>query len=296
MNMNANDIPIFASVAEHKGITAAANYLGIPKSTVSNAINRLEKAMGVRLLERNSRNIRLTSEGESFYKHSQIITEHLELAEAEMSGLQREPRGKLSIALTMAFSREIVKGQLTEFMQKYPEIQLDIHVSNDYKIDVISDPVDVAIKVGELPDSELIVTKLMQAPLIWVSSPAYSKSHVFNEEQISSHIKIIDKRYTKLDLSMKKGRIRKAINFKNISVSNDPLMVRDLIVSGEGVGLVPSIFCQDQIQNGELELLLPDWSVEPESIISAVYPSRRLVSAKTKLLIDFLKEIINRKC
>lgn len=295
MNMNANDIPIFAAVAEHKGITAAANSLGIPKSTVSNSINRLEKAIGVRLLERNSRNIRLTSEGESFYKHSQIITEHLELVEAEMNGLQREPRGKLSIALTMAFSREVVKGQLSEFMLKYPEIQLDIHVSNDYKIDVISDPVDVAIKVGELPNSELIVTKLMQVPLLWVSSPEYLQSHVFDEEQISEHIKIVDKRYTKLNLSMKKGRIKKTINLNNISVSNDPLMVRDLIVSGEGLGVIPSIFCQDQIKSGELICVFSDWVVEPESIISAVYPSKRLVSSKTKLLIDFLKEIINRK-
>jgi DNA-binding transcriptional LysR family regulator len=297
MKLNANDIPIFAVVAEKSGITAAANVLGIPKSTVSNALNRLETALGVRLLERNSRNIRLTSEGEHFYKHSQIITEKLEQAEAEMNGLQHEPKGNLSVALTMAFSREVMKGHLKEFMERYPSIHLDIHVSNDYKVDVISDRFDIAIKIGELPDSELIVSKLLHTSLVWVASPHYLSSTGFdgNENQLSEHVKIIDKRYTKLGITMKKGRIKKSIQLDNVSVSNDPLMVRDMLIAGDGISLTPLLFCKDQLESGELIQLAPDWKVEPESIVSAVYPSRRLVSAKTVLFIDFLKEIIARK-
>ncbi len=293
MKLNANDMPVFAAVVEKKGISAAARALDRPKSSVSNSVSRLEAALGLRLLERNSRQIRMTSEGESFYKHCLLLAEQLAAAEATMSGLQVVPSGRLTVSITMAFSRVILGGHLAEFIRRYPEIELDVRISNQ-QVNVISEAVDVAIKIGPQPDSELITTHLMETPVVWVASPDYlARNEVIETPQgVLEHLKIIDKRYSQVDFTVRKGRQKQALDIQCTRYSNDPLMVREMVVSGAGISLVPYIFCRQELDAGTLRQLASDWVVEPASLITAVYPSRRLISAKTRLFIDFLKEII----
>lgn len=296
MKLNINDMPVFAAVARERGITAAARKLGQPKSSVSTAISRLEAALGVRLLERNTRRVRLTSEGEGFLKHCLMVEEQLQAAEAEMSGYLSEPRGRLSVSLTMAFSRVVVGGALTEFLGRYPGVELDVRVSNDYSVDVIGDPVDVAIKVGPLADSSLVASKLVDTPLIWVTSPAYRAQMPGRviPGGLARHLQVLDKRYTQLQLSMECQGQRLPIRPGPVNLSNDPLMVRDMVIAGAGVGLVPALFCHEPLARGALLRLAADWSVSPVSSITAVYAGRHLISHKTRVFIEFLKELIAR--
>lgn len=292
MNLNANDLPVFAAVVENNGISAAAKVLGIPKSSVSNAINRLEKALGVRLLERTSRHSHMTYEGEVFYQYSRSVSNELVAAEESMQELKNEPAGRITVALTMAFSRVILGGLLAEFSKRYPKVLLDVIVSNDFHTDLVKEKIDVAIRVGDLPDSDLISTKILETPLIWVSSPAYlaGLSSVPDEREVQENIRVIDKRYADLDIYMVRAEDKISVEVKDVNYINDPLMVIDMVKEGAGFGLVPNAFCLQALREGQLVQLYDDWSVSPVSVIRAVYPSRQYVSLKTRVFIDFLKE------
>jgi len=130
MNLNANDLPVFAAVVKNNGISAAAKVLGVPKSSVSNSVSRLEKALGVRLLERTSRHSNVTYEGNVFYKYCESISNDLLAAEESIQELKNEPSGRITVALTMAFSRVVLGGVLAEFNKRNPKVLLDVIVSN----------------------------------------------------------------------------------------------------------------------------------------------------------------------
>ena len=144
MKWNIDDIPSFIAAVEQGGISAAASKLNISKSTVSKALSRLEEALGVRLLDRNSRNVRVTSEGQAFYQHCIRIMEQVNEANGQMAGLISEPQGKLVAALPIAFSREFVAQHIEQFRQRYPDIELEIIITSS-PVDIIRDQIDLAV-------------------------------------------------------------------------------------------------------------------------------------------------------
>ena len=147
MKWNINDIPVFVAVAEYAGISLAARKLGMPKSSVSRAITRLEAALGLSLFDRNTRNLRLTDEGQVFLSHASLIVEQAEAASAALAGIQKRPSGNLTVAVPMAFSREIIGGRLAEFSAAYPDIKLDIRVVG-HPVNLMSDHIYLSF----LPD------------------------------------------------------------------------------------------------------------------------------------------------
>ena len=295
MKWNINDIPVFTAVVAKKGISAAAKHLNMPKSTVSRAVSRLESDLGVRLIDRNSRQLRITAEGEDFYKHGMLINEQIAAAQDRISGFKTEPNGPLSVCFPVAFSRDIIKGELAEFHRRYPQIELDIRVSNEH-LDLISEGIDVAIQLGPLPDSEMVSTTLCKTQLIWVTNPGYLAEHpeIQNFNNALAHVRISDKRYQAMHFTLKHQRHRTALVLDSPMHSSDPLMVREMIVAGTGVGLIPDIYCQKALSSGELVRIHQDYLVNPITTIVAVYPSRRLMSEKARLFIDFLRELVHR--
>lgn len=293
MKWNINDVPVFAAVVSKQGISTAAKHLGMPKSTVSRSLNRLESNLGVRLLERNSRQFRVTPEGDDFYKHSLLIMEQVEAAQDRISGFQTEPSGPLSVCFPIAFCREIVKGNLAEFNRRYPQIELDIRVSNE-RLDLINEGIDVAFQLGPLPDSDMIGTTLYETPLAWVTSKQYLREHpeIKKFSEALKHVRVSDKRYKRMNFTLKHERQRTALSLNSTMHSTDPLMVREMVINGAGVGLVPEIYCHRAYAEGELVRIHQDYIVDPATTVVAVYPSRRLMSEKARLLIDFLKELI----
>lgn len=294
MQWNIDDVPIFIAVVEQKGISAAAARAGISKSTVSKSIRRLEDALGVRLFNRNSRYIRITSEGEAFYHHALLIMEEVNDANAQMAGLISVPSGKLVVALPMAFSREIVAHNLPKFYQQYPDIDLEIIVTS-HPVDIIRDQIDIAVVIGSLDDSELIVKTIYESKLVWVTSPQYAKKNIFGNspEDLLSHIQICEKRYAEGRFPIKVDEQRKHLSFeKNIIHVNDSITVREAVIHGCGISFVPDQYCKKQLQNGELIKVFDHIHFESSSsILSVTYPSRRLISGKTRVFLDFLVRI-----
>ena len=134
MNWNIDHLPIFVAVAEVGGISAAARRLGEPKSTISRAIARLEEDIGLQFFVRGPRSLRLTHDGSQFYHHAVRILEQVEAANAELAGLSETPRGMLTVALPMAFAREIVGPHLARFQAEYPDIRLDLRIGSGQPI------------------------------------------------------------------------------------------------------------------------------------------------------------------
>lgn len=295
MNWNINDIPIFVAIIEQMGISAAAEQLNMPKSTISRSLSRLEEALGVRLLERNSRQLRITSEGEAFYRHSILIMEQVDEANAKMMGLTSVPSGKLVVTLPMAFSREIVAKHLHLFTRKYPQIELEIMITS-HPVDIIREQIDVAVMIGPLSDSELIARKLLSSRLIWVTSPVYKASIDLGgmPEDLVQHVEVCEKRYAKAKITVKYQSNKRHINLTKVIRVNDPIAVREAVVHGSGVGLVPQIYCQDQLNDGRLVEVFSEVEFESSSAIFAVYPSRRLISNKVIAFLEFLQEITKK--
>ena len=297
MQWNINDVPIYVAIVDHKGVSAAANQLNMSKSAVSKSLTRLEGALGVRLLERNSRNIRITSEGAAFYRHSLRIMEQVNEASAVMAGLTSIPSGRLVVALPMAFSREFVAPYLGGFRQQYPRIELEIIITS-HPVDIVRDQVDLAIVIGSLEDSELIVKKLYESELVWVTSPEYAAHNVLgaSAEELLSHIQICEKRYANSRFPIRVDDQRKQIDLsKNIIHINDPVSVREAVVHGCGISLVPNQYCKQQLQFGELVRVFDHIGIDTSaSVVSAIYPSRRLISNKTRAFLDFLMRICER--
>ena len=294
---NIDDVPVFLAVVDCRGVTTAAAQLGLSKSAVSKSLTRLEQALSVRLLERNSRNVRITSEGEAFYRHGLQIMEQVKEADAVMAGLISQPAGPLVVALPMAFSREIVAQHLTEFHQQYPRIELEIIITS-HPVDIMRDQIDLAVVIGTLTDSELVVKMLYESKLLWVASPDYIRRHPPGETaaDLRTHIQVCEKRYATSRFPLRVNEQKELINLgTDLMVVNDPIAVREAVIHGSGISLVPDQYCKQALQNGELVQVFRHVEVESSaSVISAIYPSRRLISNKTRAFLDFLVQICGK--
>lgn len=292
MKWNMADLPVFVAVVEKGGISAAARSLRMPKSSVSRFVQRLEDDLQIRLLERNSRQMRMTSEGEIFYKHCQLVMEQIEAADAHMNGLTHTPSGELTVSLPMAFSRLVLAGNLHRFYRQYPDVQLKIQVTPGV-VDLIGEHIDLAVQVGELPDSELIAVPLFETHLAWVASP---KTHRANQsfqsvEKLLEQVQICERRYNGRPLPVRVQGERHRIEIDAQIETTDPIMVRDSVIAGLGIGLMPYLYCREAIAAGDLVEVGREFAVEEVAKASAVYTSRRMLSAKTRLFIDFLREL-----
>ncbi|MGR3662736.1 MAG: LysR family transcriptional regulator [Paracoccaceae bacterium] len=289
-----DDVPIFVAVVDQNGITAAASWLGMPKSTVSKSISRLEDALGVRLLERNSRNIRVTTEGERFYRQCQNILEEVHEADALMEGLQMVPSGKLLAALPSAFCQEFVAPSLGKFRREYPLVDLELTVTSR-TIDLLRDQIDIAVVVGEQEDSELISRTLLTGRLIWVASAEYVDSGGLGEslDDLVSNIQICEKRYATRRFQVRiDGQIAFVDMSKNITPIDDPISVRTAVIHGAGVSFLPEQYCREQLKSGDLVEVYKHIRMDAStSRLSVVYPSRRLLAGRTRAFLEFLNEI-----
>jgi len=294
MKWSIDDVPVFVAVVDQKGITPAAQALGMPKSSVSTALARLERALGLRLVDRNSRNMKVTEEGETFYRQAQLILEQVQVAEAAMSGHNATPSGRLAVALPPAFCLEVVAPNLAGFHARYPEVELELVITS-HGVDLLRDRVDLAVAVGALPDSDYIARTLISSPLVLVTSPAYLAQHEVGTtlEEIRSHIQICETRYRFAKMQVQvDGRASQIDLDRGITHANNPLVVRRAVLEGAGVALLPLHYCRDEIASGGLvEVCRHVGFDQTASKLAVVYPGHRLISPRIRAFVDFLDEI-----
>lgn len=289
-----NDFYFFAAVVEHGGFSAAGRALNVPKSRLSKRVSQLEEGLGVRLLQRTTRRFVVTEAGERFYRHCQAMLAEVRAATEDVATLNGEPRGLVRMSCPVALTQTVLASLLPEFLAKHPKVQVRL-LSNDRRVDLIGEGYDVAIRVRTRLDTDatLVLRTFGQSSVLPVASPALLEAHgrLQGPEDLSAlpALSLLERDGPQeWELTGPEGQ-RLRVEIQPRLVCGDFLMMLEAARRGIGVAMLPEFVCAPAVASGELEVLLPDWSV-PEGIMHFVYPSRRGLLPAVRALVDFLAE------
>lgn len=291
------DIAVFVQVVNSGSFTNAAARLSLSKSVVSKYVTRLEERLGVRLLNRTTRRLSLTEAGRTFYERSERGLQEISEAETEVSRLQDKPRGKLRINAPMSFGVLHVAPAIPEFLQRYPELSVDI-TFDDRKIDVIEGGFDVSVRISELADSSLVARRLGPCRHVVVASPAYLERYGVpgTPGELERH-NVVTYQYQESahEWEFRLPGTKPMFVRVNGSVQmNNSLALREALLNGAGITRIPTFVVGSDIQAGRLQPILSNYAL-PEVSICAVFAQRRHLSPKIRAFVDFMAERITDK-
>ncbi|QYY33007.1 MULTISPECIES: LysR family transcriptional regulator [Cupriavidus] len=290
-----NDLSLFAQVVEHGSFSAASRATGIPKSRLSRRIAQLERDLGVQLLRRTTRQVRVTPLGESYYERCRAMLKEAEAAHEVIEQARDQPGGTLRVSCPVAIAQILLAPAIGHFMRANPAVRIELEATNR-RVDVIGEGYDLSLRVRDvLEDSSLAVRTFGESQLMLVASPGLLDSigrprtpqaldgmpGVGQKPHDGKHVWV---------LGCKSG--------ETIQIAYDPRLVtdefsllREAAIAGIGVAMLPRMYCRDAIDAGELELLLPQWEM-PVGTLHAVFPSRKGVTPAVRRFLDFLSEIL----
>ena len=287
---NVAGLAIFAHVVECESFSRAAERLGLSKSAVSKQIVALENRLGTRLLNRTTRRLSLTEAGARLYERSQRIVQEVEAVELEAGQLQSHPTGRLRVSAGMSFGHMHLAPVLPDFARSYPDLAVEL-LLNDRMVNLVDEGYDVALRIGELPDSSLVARKLSPMRRLIVASPDYLKergtpqapvdlaghdclTYSYVESGNAWHVTGAD------------GTSRKvSISPKLISNNGDALL--RAAERGMGLTLLPSFMLREALDAGTLVEVLSG-NRPSDTALYAVYPHSRNLSVKVRVFVDFL--------
>jgi len=282
---------IFAQVVSTGSFTQAAEISGHSTSYVSKAVNKLETRLGVRLLNRTTRSLSLTPEGELYYQQCQNLIDNATSAEAMLTGHQQEPQGTLRINCPVSFGLSRLRPKLAQFMAQYPKVNIDLDL-NDRMVDPIAEGWDVLIRASKtLTDSSLISRKLTSGRALTLAAPKYFEQYGRpTTPQDLIHHQTICYRYLKQPeiwpYELNDGSTIE-IKTRNRLLSNSPQMELAMCVAGLGIMRMPSFNLNDELETGALVELFPELP-SMEIGVYLVYPSRKHMSSRVRHFIDFI--------
>ena len=289
-----NDLYYFAMVVEHGGFAAAERALGIPKSRLSRRISQLETDLGVRLLQRSTRRFAVTDVGQSVHRHAVSMLAEATAAREVVDRLSAEPRGVVKASVPVGLAQELMPRLLPEFLARYPEVRVQLHVSNR-RVDVINEGFDVAIRVRTRfdDDGSLVMRSFGQIQELLVASPKYldRTGRPTSPEQLVEHTTMTmgeDEGRQRWELQGRDGEVRRVELKARVSGFDFPMLMA-LAKQGLGITMLPETMCADAVRSGELEVVLPDWRL-PQGVAHAVFASRRGMLPAVRVFIDFLAE------
>lgn len=290
--MNLNDVRLFIQVIEHNSFTSAAEKLGIQKSTISRRIAQLEDELGVRLLQRTTRKLSLTDEGQDLYSRCLPLFDELDNIEDLVTSRQTEPKGRLRVTMPPEFGIFIMNNVVSSFMQRYPQIQIDIELSQRV-VDLVEEGIDLALRVGELTDSSLVARKIANARSELYASTKYIEQFGEPEtpEDLIKH-QCIGIMLTTNEWAFENWNDGKPVPVNFRMRANSITFCKDMIKQNLGIGRMPKAFCQEELEAGEIKEVLSDFIV-PTVGIHALYPSRRHLNPKVRLFIDHMIESLH---
>lgn len=285
---NLIEMEAFLVVVEENSFTAAARRLGVTKSYASKLVVRLEDRLGVRLLQRTTRQLTLTEAGRTYYERCSEAMRSLNEAEAEAVELQTSPQGRLRINLPTAFATDYLAAPVAEFKARYPELTIEV-ILTDRKVDILAEGFDLAVRIGELVDSSLIARRLASVDRFVFASPAYLRRRGMpaKPEELSEHDCLIYAYHAMPTKWHCKGPGRDAtVEVSGKFVSNHGAMLVEAACQGLGLAFCPIFLSTVALREGRLQRVLPDWHFP--LTVSAVLPNARHIPAKVRIFVDFL--------
>lgn len=296
MVVDLNAMALFAKVVEYKSFTEASRHLAMPISTVSRKISELEKALGVRLLERSTRKLRVTELGQDYYECCRRGLEEFEAGTLMIHDRQSEVAGTLRISIPPNLADVLVAPMVCAFQNAYPKTSIRILVTERY-VDLIEDGVDIAMRVGKLEDSSLVARRLFTYRHILVASPKYlaTLGEPQHPDDLAKHRLITFGGWhgqVHWELVNKK-KIHKVTIDSALSI-NEMAGIQYAAESAQGITEIPAIICASALQQGRLVEVMPEWQFSPTTL-SVIYPSNRNTSRMVKLFMDFCKKHIEEQ-
>ncbi len=289
-----NGIAVFVEVVNNGSFTKTAERTGHSSSHISKQINKLEDRLGVRLLNRTTRVLSLSPEGEHYFQQCQQILHDAEQAENTISGKNTQPRGTLRISCPVSFGLSRLAPVLSKFSAAYPDIKLDLEL-NDQRIDMIAEGFDLLVRASATPleDSNLISRPFFRSQGVVIASPEYLKQYgtPLHPKELAQHKTIS---YSNLKQPntwnfIDQDNKRFSIKVDSHILSNSSQMEIALCTSGQGIAIMPSFNLNGEIERGELVELFADFP-KPPIDIHLVYPSKKHLSPKVRSFIDFVVE------
>lgn len=292
-----NRLLYFNCVVETGSISEASRVFDVQPSSISRQLSALEQELGVRLLNKTTRNIGLTEAGRKYYDYSQRIVAEFDQAKRAVNDLQENPKGKLKISMTVGFGESIILPLMSEFMALYPNIELELELT-ERVVDLVEENIDVAIRSGRLPDSTLIAKHLADNNFLLCASPQYlaaNKTPQQPEDLI--HHQCIRYSYTRWkDWYLMTGEKTK-LNLNNGISINSVNGQKQLVLNNTGLALMPLWAIKNELERGALIHVMPEYVFSPYEEISstyAIYLKRDMISRKARVFLDFIGERINK--
>ena len=294
-----NAVLIFLEVAQQGGFVAAARSLDLPKSTVSLKTKELEQRLGVRLFHRTTRRVSLTEEGRLYYENCLPILDALHDANDVIASRQEHPQGVLRVTAPLLFAQYMLTPNLPEFLRTYPDLRVILNVTNELQ-ELVKDSYDLAIRVGNLEDSTLVMKRLSVRRLKLFASPAYLKT--YGEPEVLTDLKThvlfvtaqsqneVTRTLHEVTRTLQNDQQETAtVRFRPRLLSNDIISIHQAIIAGLGIGLIPESLVQPELRCQELVNVLPQWASAPIPI-NAIYPSRKYIPQKVRVFLEFLEQ------
>jgi DNA-binding transcriptional LysR family regulator len=291
MKASSEELTIFVAVVESGSFSRAAERLGQANSAVSRAVKKLESKLGVNLLNRTTRQLSLTEEGERYFRRIQGVLQEMAAAETEVMEAKLTPRGTLRIDAATPVMLHFLMPMIKPFRERYPEISLSL-VSSETFINLIERKVDVAIRVGKLTDSSLRARPLFSSSRKMIASPGYLARYGMPDASadLKNHMCLGFTEPVSLNtwpVASSDGQLYEA---ECGLTSNSGETLKHLCLSGNGIACLSDYMINKELQSGELVEVLADKRLPVEMPFSAVYYSDRAVSTRIRAFIDFVSE------
>lgn len=286
----------FIRVVETGNFTRAADTLAMPKATVTNLIQGLEAHLHTKLLNRTTRRVMVTTDGALYYERAaQIVSEIAEL-DGSLTNSQGLPNGRLRVEMAGAFADWIVVPALCDFYQKYPDIRIDLGVG-DRTVDYLAENVDCALRAGTPADQSLIARRVSEVELITCASPLYIEKYgvpsrpeeLENDHYSVSYFRAQTNRT--LPFEFRRDNEELEINPRYLVSVNDSRTFVTAATRGLGIAQLPRFMIRNELENGELIQVLPEWNREPLGLY-IVYPPNRHLSNKVRVFVDWMVKLL----
>lgn len=299
MLSDLDDFYCYALVVEHGGFSAAERATDIPKSKLSRRVYNLEENLGVRLIQRSSRHFAVTEIGMNIYRHAQVMMNAAQSAHDLVDHLSEEPRGLIRVSVPVSIAQSELAKILPQFLKQYPEIKVQLMVTNR-RVDIINEGIDLALRVRSSLDDDpsLVLRKFENIEQHLFASQAYLNEFgtIKKPEELSQHriLSMVDEHIDQqMILHDADNKVLK-VKVNPILMGSDLMMLASLASQNCGIALLPDSIVADEVANGKLVKVLPEWKA-PHGIFHAVYPSRRGLLPAVRVFIDYLVEQLTKR-
>jgi LysR family transcriptional regulator for bpeEF and oprC len=285
---------VFVQVVDSGSFTRAADNMQLPKATVSTLVRNLESSLAVKLLNRTTRQISVTTDGAAYYERCLSILAEVRDAEESLSTAQASPSGRLRVDVGTGLGRHVIIPALPRFFERYPGIQLEVGCG-DRPVDLIEEGVDCAVRGGELPDSSLIARRVGSLHFVTCAAPSYIAlhgrpvhPHELQHHQCVNYFSAKTGKIFEWDFAKNDERLQMKLPGRIAVNDSDAYFAATL--AGMGVAQMPLFALCPYLKAGQMELVLQDWCVDPLPL-HVVYPQNRHLSTKVRVFVEWIAQL-----